>query len=186
MAKQEFTPDELRSEEWRDVPGYESLYIVSNLGRVKRILPAMGTWAGRLLSPSPNTQGYLRVGLTDRDGRMRSVQIHRIVAAAFLGPCPLGQEVNHKNGDRGDERLENLEYVTRSENLFHAARELGVKWGVGGEKSPNAKLTTAQVREIRSLWATGEHTQKQLSVAFGVSDVLISMIVNRKSWKHVN
>lgn len=186
MANHEFTPNELKREQWRDAPGYEGLYQVSDLGRVKRVAAAMGTWPGRILSSSPNTNGYLRVGLTDRSGRMRSVQIHRIVAAAFLGPCPPGQEVNHKNGDRGDERLVNLEYVTRSENLFHASRELGVEWGVRGERNANSKLTEPQVRKIRFLWATGSYTQKQIGTMFNVSDVLVSYIVNRKAWKHID
>jgi hypothetical protein len=98
-------------EEWRPVVGYEGLYEVSNLGRVQR--------GDRLRKLSPNDYGYIVVQLW-RDGQYRQFLVHVLVAAAFLGPCPDGYEVNHKHGDKADNRASELEYMTRSDNNKHA------------------------------------------------------------------
>lgn len=112
---------------WKDVVGFEGLYQVSNLGSVKsiqrrvsfghnsRIVPA------KLLKPILSTSGYYKVALP------RNTYIHRLVLMAFIGICDSKPHVNHINGIKTDNRLENLEWVTVKENLDHSKEVLGNK-----------------------------------------------------------
>jgi len=176
----------MNREVWKDVVGYEGVYQVSSLGRVKRVAGGMGATPGRILKPHRRPDGYLTANLC-RDGKPKQVRIHRLVAERFLGPAPSPRhEVNHKNGDKTDNRVENLEWVTRSENHTHAYRQLGRQAApTKGEASNLSKLTRRDVVEIRKLWATGKYTLAELGEMFGVSKSNISMIVNRKTWQHV-
>ena len=101
-------------ENWKDVAGYEGRYQVSNCGRVKNIR------TGRVLRPAKNSRGYLRV-LLCKDNEKKNRSVHRLVALAFVPSEREGLEVNHKNGVKTDNRAENLEWVTRSENMVHLA-----------------------------------------------------------------
>lgn len=175
----------MSKEIWKDVEGYEGLYQVSNRGRVMRVAGGMGATPGRILRPGKTTAGYLQVSLC-RDRRRKRISVHRLVAIAFLGPAPKGCEVNHKNGDKADNRAENLEWVTRSENHAHAYRVLGNQCPCReGEANGHAKLTDRKVRRIRKLYDTGKHTQAELGEMFGVAENTISQVVNRKTWRHV-
>lgn len=116
---------DLPGEEWLDLPGFAGDYLVSNLGRIKRGTPARGTQAGRVLKTPYNPDGYPSAVLR-RDGGTVNISVHRAVALAFLGVPPDDQpEVNHKNGNRADNRVENLEFCSRSENVAHSFRVLG-------------------------------------------------------------
>lgn len=111
--------DQQCSETWRPVLGYEGRYEVSSLGRVwscKGVAPgADREAAGKMLKPLYNTSGHAQVSLC-RDGEGNRQQIHRLMLAAFVGPCPPGMEVRHLNGDPADNRLANLKYGTSAEN----------------------------------------------------------------------
>lgn len=119
MAELEFTTEELEQEEWRDVVGFEGWYSVSNLGRMRRDKPGKSTYVGRVLIAYPDSYGYPSVGLT-RDAKRRSANIHLLVTRSFLGPIPEGQEVNHKDGNKWNNRTFNLEYRTHQGNMEHA------------------------------------------------------------------
>src|SRR4051812_26207214 len=95
-----------RLEKWADVPGYEGLYRVSIDGQIKSIR------AGRVLKPASNKWGHLQVCL-HRNNKPNRQFVHRLVMLAFVGPCPPTKQVNHLNGIKADNRLENLEYVTQ-------------------------------------------------------------------------
>lgn len=96
-------------EQWRSIPGYEGIYQVSSEGRVKNAY-------GHVLKPETAKNGYKRVTLFDR----KKFQVHRLVALAFI-PNPDNKEVvNHRNGVKADNRVENLEWATWSENEKHA------------------------------------------------------------------
>lgn len=177
----------MSKEEWRDVVGWEGLYQVSSLGRVKRVAPGKKTYPGKILKPQKSTVGYPWVNLT-KNGKHVSLFIHRIVATAFLERGVGKTEVNHKNGDRTDCRLSNLEWVTKSENRIHARDVLGVQFNPNpthGPKHHRSKLTEHQVTEIRDLYATGNYTHQQLANMFGISKPQAGKIIRRDFWKHV-
>lgn len=106
--------------EWRPVVGFEGLYEVSSEGHVRRVGPTKGARVGRCLNPTHGGRGPYYFVTLRRNGRSHSPVVHRLVAAAFIGPCPDGHEVNHKDGTKRNNRVENLEYVTRSQNTKHA------------------------------------------------------------------
>ena len=114
-------------EEWRDVPGWEGRYRVSDLGRVEsveRIVPCGdGTRTVRqcFLLPGLTPKGYERVVLQG-DGARSKQKVHRLVMLAFVGPCPEGLETRHRDGDKRRNHLANLLYGTSSENTFDAVR----------------------------------------------------------------
>src|SRR3972149_1542328 len=96
---------------WRSVVGFENVYSVSNLGRVRRDGASRGAKLGRIPRPSQNTHGYPFVSLS-RDNQARTYCIHCLVTQAFLGPAPPGFEVNHQDLNKSNSCLDNLEYVT--------------------------------------------------------------------------
>lgn len=115
-------------ETWKPVVGFEGAYEVSDLGQVRSVDRSwrqksksgsdyLHKKKGKLLRPGIGGNGYPTVVLGRKAG---SKTVHSLVAASFLGPCPIGQEVRHRNGDRADPRLSNLEYGTRSQNIKDA------------------------------------------------------------------
>lgn len=120
-------------------PNYE----VSDTGEVRRLTARTSTKAGRLLRP------WLRCGYPCVEINGKFVSVHRLVATVFLPPDPLRSEVNHKNGVRTDNRVENLEWADRKENAQHAHDT----WlqDCRGEKNGRSKLTPEQVAEILSV-----------------------------------
>lgn len=172
----------LTDEEWRDIPGYEGIYQVSDLGRVKRITKHRRYAANRLLKPIAHNMGYVEVILCCGTEQKR-YYIHRLILATFIGECPSGMQVNHKNGIKTDNRLENLEYVTRSQNIKHSYDVLKRQRPIG-ESAINARLTESQVREIRRLLKLGARPV-DLAKQFDVHKNTIHSIKNKSNWKHV-
>lgn len=169
-------------EEWRDVVGYEGWYQVSDMGRVRRVAAGKGAKPGMVLKPTEHDRGYQTVVLSREYVKHRRY-IHRLVAGAFIGDCPVGYEVNHRNGNREDNRLVNLEYVTPSENILHSINV--TKTGTFGENHPSSKLSESKVREIRGLLDSG-FSQNRVAQTFGVSRGTICDISTGKTWKHVD
>jgi len=158
---------------WKDLPEYEGLYQVSNLGRVR----SLKFGRERILKPGLNGRGYYTVGLC-RGGKGETYAIHRLVMLAFVGESDL--HVNHKSGVKTDNRLENLEYCTRSENIRHA---LDIGLMAIGENHHNSKLTRACVERIKY-----EHqgmTQQAIAEIYGITRQQVSDIRLGKIWKHI-
>lgn len=182
-------------EEWRPIEGFEGCYEVSSEGRVRSlsrtIIRRDGkplTLHGMVLDAKPNSRGYPRVTLSAQ-GHPAWRTVHSLVAAAFLPlpPGPIGSgideyTVNHKDGDKTNNRVINLEYVTGANNVLHA-REAGLL-DVRGSKNGRAKVTPELVREIRGLYAQGAR-QVDLAEMFGIDQTNISRIVRRASWAEV-
>ena len=139
-----------------------------------------------VLSPCKHPQGYRKVLLRVGDG-YKNFLVHRLVMLAWVGPCPKGCVTNHKNGDKADNRLENLEYCTQSENMAHACR-LGLTPKPPtrrGENAPKAKLTAQDVHEIRSSKDTGRGRVKLLAEKYGVTTATMSKVLLGQTWKHL-
>jgi hypothetical protein len=127
-ASPSWTVNPVADEVWRDVVGYEGVYQVSSLGRVRSVdrylVTARGFrrfYPGQLLRTNPDTAGYLMCTLSV-NGVTSQPKVHRLVASAFIGPLPNGLETRHLNGNRLDNRPENLQYGTRSQNANDAVR----------------------------------------------------------------
>jgi hypothetical protein len=163
-------------EEWKPVVGYENLYEVSSDGR---ILSKQPRWnAPRIIRQSIKRR-YSTAPLT-KGGKTRHLLVHRLVMAAFVGHCPLGHEVNHKDGASTNNRLDNLEYITKAENYAHA---LDHGLYERGEYRYNAKLTESAVVEIKAM--RGKMTGAALAQRHGVSRSCVSRVQLGKGWNHV-
>ena len=166
----------MTEEEWRPVAGYEGFYEVSSLGRVR-------SYHGRevkVLRGQVQWTGYERTVL-QKNGIRKEYQTHRLVAAAFVGSRPDGWDVNHKSNIRNDNRAENLEYLTRRDNIEYQ-RTCGTL--ALGERNGNAKLDRFKVLEIRRRHALGENRTK-LAAEFGVTKYNITKVVSRENWASV-
>lgn len=175
-------------EVWRSVVDYEGFYKVSSKGRVRSLNRVVknsrpGTTRihkGKILKPG-TINGYKHVILC-ANGKTKRESVHRLVANAFIKndlgkPC-----INHKDRDRGNNCVENLEWCSYSENTRHY-RKMD-KWEQVGEKNNNAKLTNKSVLKIRRLNKDGE-SQKNIAKKFHVTRSTVSEIINKKRWDHI-
>lgn len=153
--------------EWKEVPGFPGFEAhPSGLVRSKK----------KTLKPRLDRKGYHRVDIRCDDRNM--VILHRIIALTFI-PNPYNlPQVNHKNGVKTDNRVENLEWMTNKQNCEHAAK-IGLI--ARGEKQGHSKLTVAQVREIKKMIGEGE-TQKSIGLRFGVTEWAIAEISAGRNW----
>ena len=146
---------------WKDVKGYEGLYVVSNHGRVKNFVTK------KLLSPQDNGVGYLRVELW-KDKVGKKTYIHRIVAEAFLPKQNGKTEVNHKDSNPQNNTVENLEWVSSSENTKHAVYK-GVLDAWGNPAKPIEAINIESGRVIK--FATISEAERALGSRH-ITDVL--------------
>lgn len=177
------------TERWKPAVGYKGFYEVSNLGRVRsverRVLSRYGNYRrvpSRVLSPA-DSNGYQLVMLNaSAIGKRQIEAIHRMVAAAFIGPKPSdSHQVNHIDGDKANNVPANLEWVTPLQNIDHN-RTLGIL--PTGDSHPSRKLTSEQVLEIRRRAQRGE-SGASLGREYGVTSVSIYAIINGKTWKNL-
>lgn len=166
-------------ETWAAIPEYEGIYEASSEGRIRRICHVhRGRKPPYYLRPLNHPGGYIMVAL-HKDKIQRTRTIHRLVMLAFHGPSKL--EVNHKNGNKKDNRLENLEYVTPKQNSEHSAAN---NLCASGTRVHGAKLNPDSVREIRRLFAAGVSYLK-IGARFQIHPMGVYQIVQRKTWKRV-
>lgn len=170
-------------ERWRFVVGYEGLYSVSDLGRVRSEPRVTETrsgpreYLGRVLRLTPDRKGYLYFTAC-REGKTKHVHVAVAVMRAFKGAPPKGRQCCHNNGRKTDNRKSNLRYDTPQNN--HADK---VHHGTTnrGERSATAKLTVAIVKQVRR----DARRQADIAADVGVSQTMISRIKLRKAWAHI-
>lgn len=137
------------------------------------------TW--RRLRPPGSPGGHLHIDLC-RDGKVYPKNLHRLILEHFVGPCPPGMEACHNDGNPANNALANLRWDTHVANLndkiVHGTFQQGERHGM-------SKLTDDQVRSIRTRFAAGGITQSKIAAGYGVDQTLVSMIVRRKIWTHV-
>lgn len=161
-----------RVETWLPIERYAGRYEVSDKGNVRNAR------TGRVLRLRKDWDGYVRAGLS-KNGKQRRFSVHRLVAEAFIGPCPEGLIVNHKNAIRSDNCVENLEYLCPRRNSADAAARRNRVGGYAG------KLTLEQVERIRQRHYEGD-SLAALANAFGVHKTTVSRIVNNVTWSGSN
>ena len=174
------------NEEWKDIPGYEGFYQVSNRGNVrsvnrliKRCDGRVYMCNGRTIMQRPSTTcRYLIVDLCKNNIR-KHILTHILVARTFLDNFDKGLEVNHKDGNILNNNLSNLELVTHQKNIDHSVIT-GLKNDYG-ENSSNSALTNVQANEIRLRWKSGEK-QNALALEYGVSKQTVNNIVHFKTY----
>lgn len=165
------------TEIWKDVIGYEGIYVVSNLCRVKSIRFERH----KILAQHDNARGYLQVSLYK--GVEKKKYAHRLMAKAFIPNPDKKPYINHKNGDKKDNRIENLEWCTHAENIRHS-NEMGLV-DIRGEKSHSSKLTKLNVLKIRRASKLGGIVRQELAEKYNVHPDTISDVISRKTWKHI-
>jgi hypothetical protein len=166
-------------ENWRPIPDRDG-YFVSDRGALR------------------GKRGILK-GSTDKDGyavltpqnpsHKRTLKIHRLVYEAFVGPIGEDLCINHKNGIKNDNRVENLEAVSISENVLHSFRALGRRGRntnpLKGEQHHQAKFSSSDVLTMRRLFADGRSI-KDIASSYDATPSLVRRIVNRKLWSHLS
>ena len=162
------------SEVWVAPSGFAGRYEVSSLGRVRSLLSARGTAWKRgpaVLKMRPHDGGYSRVSLCRAD-----YYVHRLVAEAFIGPCPEGFQCAHLDGDPSNNASDNLRWVTAKENQAHRVLH---GTDLSRELHPRAKLTWPDVAAIRL--ASGV-PQRLMASRYGVSQSCVSLALTGRNW----
>jgi len=181
-------------ETWKEIPGFEGYYEANNLGIIRsidRVVPngRYGTVKAKskILKPALSQDGYLRCALS-KERKLKSFPVHRLVCMAFYGLVPNGMEINHKDGNKINNCIDNLEYITHKQNIQHAF-DNKLMLPKRGELNGMSKVTEADVIEIRKIASSGGryYGRKALSKRFGITEGHVKDIVTRRRnvWPHL-
>lgn len=166
---------------WKHINDYPD-YAISDTGKVMRVTHSPYSRSKRiLLKPMQAPNGYLHVKLF-KSNTPKRITIHRLVAQAFIGSCPSGRETNHIDGNKTNNHIQNLEYLTKSENCRHAF-SIGLK-SLKGSKNNHAKLTEMGILQILSYIKQGCR-KVDIAVFFDVTQRNIRKIASGTRWNHV-
>ena len=166
------------NEIWKDIQGYEGVYQVSSLGRVKS-LKRYGRKEDKILRLWFDSHGYYQVDLRN-DGKRKLSLVNELVAKAFIPNPENKPQTNHKNSIRSDNRVENLEWCTSKENVIYSFKE-GNRVAMKGEKNGGHKLKENEVTTIREL--KSKYSQAELAKKFRVSVITINRIIRGAAWR---
>lgn len=163
-------------EQWKEIPGFNGDYIISNIGRIKSLKRKP-----RLLRPCITQDSYELIQLSI-NGKQKGKYIHRLVAKNFVSGYREGLEVNHKDGNTLNNIYTNLEWLSHKENIRHA-------WDSGnsknyGESCSKSKLKRIDIIHIRKL--VRAKTQREVAEMYNISQPHVSDIVNGKTWLRSN
>lgn len=170
----------------RPIPGFDGRYEMDEQGTVYAMFPFRDWPIGRTIKNRVHPQGYVTTGLS-QNGRSVNRTVHRLLMLTFR-PIENSRhfDVNHIDGNKQNNDLSNLEWLTHKANIQHAHKVLDA-WAANGPRGENtitAKLTESDVRQIRELSKAGK-SQRDIGRQFGVTGPNISHIVRRKSWAHI-
>ncbi|API90291.1 hypothetical protein BKP56_07050 [Marinilactibacillus sp. 15R] len=171
-------------EVWQPITGFYNE--VSNLGRVRSVKHKAGNgkiYKSKILKPVVTNSGYVNVAIINKSEGNITKRLHRVVAEAFIPNPENKPEINHIDGNKENNEVSNLEWVTSKENKRHAW-ENDLQVSVKGSEKPLAKLKEEDIASIRKEYREG-CIQMELAEKYGVARQTISSIVNMKAWKHV-
>lgn len=195
-------------ETWKEIEGYENLYEVSNLGRIRSLGRICNTKDGatqkkraRILTQEITIHGYCRVRLYDSNGKAKHCAVHRLVASAFIGSISEDMQINHINEIKTDNRVENLEICTPKQNCNHGTRNIRLSKANTGKKhtqETKAKLSLINSVPVIQETTSGVYVQwfrskREASRKTGICESHIGACVNGKRktaggyvWRSVN
>ena len=172
---------------WKIIPSTNGKYEASNYGRIKNAKTQ------KILKLQENVNGYYCLALHIVPTIQSNVRVHRLVAEAFLGECPKGYVVNHKDGNKHNNNITNLEYVTPSENNYHAIRN-GLRkpntsqLGKHGEEAGASKISEEQaIAVLKEYYRTGDgyrKISKRLGISLGIVQGILSK--SRPRWIYLD
>jgi len=169
-------------EQWKDIIGFNGFYKVSNYGGIQSLKRGFP----RILKPYPVPAGYLYITLC-ADNICKKYKVHRLVLETFVGPCPPGMECRHLDGDPSNNRIDNLCWGTRSENMKDVVKHgtLSINWPNNcGQNNGMSKLNDKKVLEIDSLIMEGIPLE-EIARRFKVNRSTVSLIKLRQTWRHL-
>lgn len=174
-------------EEWRSITSNSvpnvipNTYFVSNFGEV------YSKFSNRKLTLVESANGYFRVGIMKLSGETRYQLIHRIVMIEFTGEHELNvhwKQINHKDGNKANNFIGNLEWVTPSQNIQHAF-DTGLKTAVKGEDCPRSTITNEQAEQVGYYLSLGKYSHKQISEITGIPLHIIDNVSRGSTWRSV-
>lgn len=172
---------------WKDIDGFDGFYQISNLGRVKSTSRKIGTCyrKEKIRSLSLTKDGYVKLRLS-YCGKDVTKKVHRLVAEAFIPNVEHKETVNHKDGNKLNNCVNNLEWADRSEQMYHAYKH-ALKKPTKGTENVQSKLTEEQVKEIRKTYVKNsrEYGTVALAKKYDVTNRVIGLIVRNLSYKNV-
>lgn len=162
-----------------EIEGYENRYSINKNGEILNLK------TGKKLNPYKNPDGYRKVTFYETAKKRKFFYVHRLLAKAFI-ENPLNKDfINHINGNTSDNRIENLEWCTRSENGKHAFK-LGLNKSnpVYGSKNKNSKINESIALEIKQKFKVG-FKQSYIARYFNISKYIVSNVITGKTWNHI-
>lgn len=185
----------MQEEIWKDIAGWEGYYQISNLGKVKSLerKQRFVSIAGKecfykkremMKKTVVNLGNGYRMVSFSRDSKAFTKYIHRLVAEAFIPNPDNLPWINHKDGDKLNNSIDNLEWCTPAHNIAHAI-STGLQTQARGERASKSKLDSLQVLVIKSILASKEATMVDIAKYFNVTHQSICAIKDGKSWVHI-
>ena len=168
---------------WKDIPGYEGIYQVSNNGKVKsmkRIRKGGGVLKEKMMTLYLDKDGYVKTSLY-KNKKKNPMMVHRLVAFAFIDNPNMFPQINHKDENHSNNNVENLEWCDSKYNTNYGSRSKKIS----GEKHGLHKLTNEEIKYIRNVYIPyhNEFSGAALARKFGVTQSAIQAVVNNKTWK---
>lgn len=178
----------LCGEVWKDIPDYEGIYQASTLGRIKSLEKTLKSrfgfrkMKGKILKVNEKPNGYCYVILQD-NLNTKTFRLHKLIALTFIPNPENKPQLNHINGIKTDNSVDNLEWCTAKENTNHSILNKLRNQLVA--KSHFSKLAENDVLDIRYLYDKGRKDIKELANIYEVREETIRLIIKRKTWKHI-
>lgn len=170
----------LSADGFKQVPGWPKYWCNQHGNIVSTHRKCWGAYYP--LKEKTDKDGYLEIVLQN-SGKRKYIKSHQVIAMTFMGECPTGYVVNHKDGNRQNNSIINLEYLTPADNERHARKELGKR--CVGEKASRSKLKTEQVLKIVDLRNSGK-TYQQIATEMGTSAAQVGRISRKDNWSHLD